>query len=251
VDTMINTLIIDDEDDARFMLKSNLEDYFKNEINIIGEASDIKQAIDLIEQLKPDLIFLDIQMKTGTGFDVLEALKERTFEVIFVTAYDQYALRAFQVSAVGYLMKPIRQGEFKNMVQAIVERIEENKRTSNSRIKVLIDNFKESNPIKKLVISNVEGFQIVELESILRLEADRNYTNIFILNGKKILSSKNLGEYENFLIDLGFFRSHQSSIINLKHVTGFNRNNRTIEMIDGSKVILSRHRKNEFLDRFN
>lgn len=248
---MINTLIIDDEDDARFMLKNNIEDYFTNEINIIGEASDVKQAIDMIEQLKPDLVFLDIQMKTGTGFDVLEALKERTFEVIFVTAYDQYALRAFQVSAVGYLMKPIRQGEFKNLVQTIVNRIEESKRTSNSRIKVLIDNFRESNPIKKLVISNVEGFQIVELESILRLEADRNYTNIYVLNGKKILSSKNLGEYDITLNELGFFRAHQSSIINLKHVTGFNRNDRTIEMIDGSKVILSRHRKNEFLERFN
>lgn len=248
---MINALIIDDEDDARFMLKSNLEDYFKNAIQIVGEASDVREAIELIERSKPDLIFLDIQMKTGTGFDVLEGVKERHFEVIFVTAYDKYALRAFQVSAMGYLMKPIRPGEFKSMVQSVVERIAESKRTSNSRIKVLIDNFKESNPIKKLVISNIEGFQIVELESVLKLEADRNYTNIFFVSGKKILSSKNIGEYEITLNELGFFRAHQSSLINLKHVTGFNRNDRTIEMSDGSKVILSRHRKSEFLERFN
>jgi two-component system LytT family response regulator len=181
---------------------------------------------------------------------VLEKIKEKNFEVVFVTAFDQYAIKAFEFSALGYLMKPIRLNELKQIVSTIKEKSEKLKASSPNRLKVLVENYGDDHKIHKLVISNMEGFKVVSIEEIVRLEGDRNYTDFILLDGKKVTSTKTLGEYQELLNDFGFFRVHQSTIVNLRHVMGYNRNERLVELVDGAKIVMSRHRKNEFIEKF-
>jgi two-component system, LytTR family, response regulator len=247
---MIKALIIDDEKDARFLLRNMLENNFLEQIEILGEADDVETGIEAIKRYNPDLVFLDIKMPQGTGFNLLSQFKEINFEVIFVTAYDKFAIKAFKFSAFGYLMKPIKKDELGIVVQKLTDRIETKKGTTDKRLKILVENF-DDNKIKKLVIGNVSGFKVIELERLIRLEGDGNYTNFILEKDKKLTSTKNLGEYQDLLHDHGFFRIHQSTIVNLKHVVGFNREEGgTVEMTDNQKLKLSRHRKESFMQRF-
>lgn len=247
---MIKAVIIDDEPDARFILKNLLHTNFGEDIVVIAEADDVKSGVDTILSNNPDVIFLDIRMRGETGFDILEQIKEKKIEIVFVTAFDQYAIKAFQFSAIGYLMKPIRIKELKQVIASIKEKSEKNKESSTSRLKVLIENYGDDRKIHKLVISNMEGFKVISIEEIIRLEGDRNYTDFILIDGKKVTATKTLGEYQELLNDFGFFRVHQSTIVNLRHVKGYQRNERLIEMVDGAKIVMSRHRKNDFIEKF-
>ncbi len=247
---MIKAVLIDDEADARFVLQSMLKTYFDSEVQVMNQADDVNAGIEIIDGLKPDVVFLDIRMREGTGFDVLEKVNWKDFEVVFVTAFDQYAVKAFQFSAMGYLMKPVRLKELRRVISMLKEKNEKTKHSAGTRLKVLIDNYGVDKKIHKLVIPNVEGFKVVSIDKIIRLEGERNYTDFILLSGKKITSSKTLGDYQDLLSDFGFFRAHQSTIVNLRYVAGYNKGERLIEMIDGSNIALSRHRKNEFIDKF-
>lgn len=246
---MIKAIIIDDEKDARFVLRSLIEKNI-NSIEVVAEADGIQSGIKTINEHKPDLVFLDIQMRTGTGFDLLSKLDKTDFEVIFVTAYNQYAVDAFKFSAFGYLLKPIKTKELKEVVSKLQSRIKADKGISQ-RLKVLVENYGNEGEIQKLIINNVDGFQVVKLASIIRLEGDRNYTHFIIDGKKKITTSKSIGEYEELLNDYGFFRIHQSTIISLRHVSGYLKGDGGLaEMSDGETLKVSRYRKAEFLKRF-
>lgn len=248
---MIKAILIDDEADARFMLRNLLERHYKSEVEIIAEADGISSAVEVIRSHDADVLFLDIQMRDGTGFDLLEQIKDKAFEVIFVTAFESYALKAFQFSAVGYVMKPIRIKDLKQVIDQLQQRLETQKNTGDKRLKVLIENYGDERKIQKLVISNMEGFKVVSLDTVLRLEGDRNYTHFMLEGNKKITSTKTLREYENLLTDFGFFRVHQSTIVNLRHVVGYVRGDGgTVEMTDGNHVSVSRLRKTAFMERF-
>lgn len=248
---MIKAVVIDDEEDARFMLKDNIEKNFADQVNIIGEANGVKSGLKLIRELQPDLVFLDIQMRDGSGFDLLNQIPEKNFEVVFITAYNQYALKAFQFSALGYLMKPIKINELKNTLQILVSHFEKYRIDSDKRLKVLVENYGDDKTIKKIVIPSVKGFNILSLEEIVRVEGDRNYSHFILQNGTKVVSTKTLAEYENQLSDYGFFRIHQSTIVNLRHVVSYEKGDGgLVEMIDGTKSQLSRNRKTYFLKRF-
>ena len=248
---MIKAVIIDDEQDARFLLRNQLEKKFGGQISILAEAEDIQPGIEIIEDHKPDVVFLDIQMKTGTGFDLLQQMKAIDFEVIFITAYDQYAVNAFKFSAFGYLLKPIKTKELADVLRKLEIHLSEKKRETGKRLKVLVENYGSEGDIQKLIVPNVEGFQVLKIAEILRLEGDRNYTHFILSNNRKVTTSKSLGEYEELLNEYGFFRIHQSTIVSLRHIVGYVKGDGgMVEMVDGISLKVSRNRKVDFLKRF-
>lgn len=247
---MIQALIIDDEEDARFMLRSLVERHFSDKIEVTGEADSVSDGIELINRHKPELVFLDIRMNRETGFDLLQAIDNKDFEVVFVTAYDEYAVNAFRFSAMGYLMKPVKISALREIIESYIKKSEEDRNDARKRLKILIENYGDDRKISKLVISNMEGFRVVDIEEIIRLEGDRNYTNFILRNGKRILATKTLGDYDTLLHEFGFFRIHQSTVVNLRHVTAFHRSDNLVEMVDGTQSSVSRLRKAAFLERF-
>ncbi|HYG52038.1 MAG TPA: LytTR family DNA-binding domain-containing protein [Flavobacteriales bacterium] len=248
---MIKAVVIDDEKDARFLLRDLVEKHCAGVLQLVGEADGIKTGIKCINEVTPDVVFLDIKMHEGTGFDLLEKIKKPSFEVVFITAYDSFAIQAFRFSAFGYLLKPIKLNELKSVIEKLAEHFAHLRQKEDPRMKILVENYGDDKKIKKLVVTNLEGFQVLNVEEIIRLEGDKNYTH-FVSSGKtrKITSSKTLGEYEELLNNHGFFRVHQSTIINLRHVKGFDKGNEEIEMVDNVRVKISRYRKAAFLKRF-
>lgn len=247
---MIRVVIIDDESDARFLLADQLKRNFGDRIEVVAEADDVKTGIEIIEKVNPELVFLDIRMKTGTGFDLLKHFDRPEFEVVFVTAYDQYAVEAFRFSAFAYLLKPIKSDDLAEVISKYEESLDRTK-GSDPRLKVLVENYGDDGMVHKLVVSNVDGFRVVNLQDVLRLEGDGNYTHLIVEDEGKITSSKTLGEYEKMLTDHGFFRVHQSSIVNLRHVKAYRKGDGgEVETTDGHLVKVSRYRKAEFLQRF-
>lgn len=249
---MIKAIIIDDEKNARFLLRDLLKRNCAQTLNLVGEADDVNTGIKAIQKYGPDVVFLDIQMKNGTGFDLLKQVKNVDFEVIFITAYDNYAIKAFEFSAFGYLLKPIKSGDLRNLVDRLATHLEKLKVAADKRVKILIDNYgDEAGKMKRLVINNIEGFQVVDIDHIIRLEASSNYTQFILSEGKSILVSRTLGQYEDLLKENGFFRIHQSHIVNLRHVQGYLKvDGGRVKMSDGSELSLSRNRKAAFIDRF-
>jgi len=249
---MIRAVIIDDENTARVVLRKKLEENFSNEITIIAEADDIDSGEKVVRETKPDLVFLDVKMRKGTGFDLLKQLGEVDFEVVFITAYDNYAIQAFEFSAFGYLLKPIKTADLRSLLERLKKENEKRKSSTGQRVKVLMENYgDESGKMKRLVINNVEGFVVLDIDKIVRLKAESNYTHFIISNGKKITVSRTLGEYEELLNAHGFFRIHQSHIVNLRHILGYLKSGRgQVKMSDGELLQISRERKEAFIAKF-
>lgn len=248
--TAHTAVIIDDEDSARGTLRTLLSRYYK-EIEVIGEGRNVSSGIKIIKEIKPELVFLDIKMPDGTGFDLLKKLDDVDFEVIFTTAYDNYAIKAFQASAMGYLLKPIDIDELGMVLEKVRKVLQEPPKENMKQLQVLIDNYRADGKIKKVVIPNVDGYEVIEIDQLVRCEGERNYTNFIIADGKKILASKTLKEYEDLLGEHGFFRIHKSHLINLHHVKRYLKSEGgSVEMSDGSSLQLSRDKKAAFARRF-
>ncbi|MFH2143343.1 MAG: LytTR family DNA-binding domain-containing protein [Bacteroidota bacterium] len=241
----MNAIIIDDELKAIKSIEYIVKEYCKN-LTIVGNASSADEGIKLIEETNPDIVFLDIEMPRGSGFDMLEKIPERKFDVIFVTAYNQYAIKAIKFSAVDYILKPIDIYEFITAVNKVIEN-RRNGNTVDDRYKVLLENFNSQKPTK-LAIPSSEGTVYLNINDIIRIEADRSYSMIFQTNQRRIMVSKSLVEYEDLLLDNDFFRTHKSFLINLNHVVKHNKHDGGYaEMIDGSQVMISRRKKEEFV----
>jgi len=240
---MLKAVIIDDEKNGRNTLIGLLENYCP-EVEIIGEANNVKTGIEAIKKWQPDVVFLDIEMPDGTGFDLLSQIDSIDFEVVFVTAYDNYAIKAFQCSAVDYLLKPIDN-------KLLISSVQKLKKTSNvkgldEKIDTLLGNTKRLN---KLVVPTTEGIHIVKIENIIRCSADDYYTVFHLKDNVKITVSKTLKEYSEILENLSFFRTHQSHLINLEYVDRFvNADGGYIVMQNGDQVVVSRRRKKLLLD---
>jgi len=223
---------------------------FCPQVNLIGEATNGKTGQELIRQKKPELVFLDIEMPYGNGFDLLNALMPIEFEVIFVTAFDKYVLQALKYSALDYLLKPINIDELRSAVQNAVLRIRRN--SVNQQLNNLLDNFKkQESGLKKIAIPTADGFDFILIDNIIRCEALGAYTKIHINNSKKIVVSMSLKDYEAILPEDIFFRIHNSHLINLNYVKKYNRGRGGfIELDDGSVIEVATRRKDEFLKRF-
>ena len=245
---MINALIIDDEPKNIKVMKNMLKE-FCPQVQLIGDANNSNDGKELIQQKNPELVFLDIEMPYGNGFDLLNALMPVDFEVIFVTAFDKYLLQALKYSALDYLLKPVNIDELKNAVQNAELRIR--KYSINQQLNILLDNFKkQESGLKKIAIPTVDGFDFILIDDIIRCEAQGAYTRIYTANSKKILVSRPLKDYENLLPEDIFFRIHNSHLVNLNYIKKYNRGRGGfIELDDGTVIEVATRRKDEFLNR--
>jgi two-component system LytT family response regulator len=244
---MLNAIIIDDEPDAVKNLEKIILDYCPN-VNLIATAHNVGDALTEIENKHPDLVMLDIELQDGTGFDILEKSRYRNFEVIFVTAFNQYAIRAFKHSATDYILKPVDITELKDAI-ARVSRNKSEKSVGN--FSILLDNLKSESP-RKLAIPTLQGYEYILVDNIVRIEAERSYCNIYLLDKRKIMVSRCMNDYQKILDERKFFRAHNSHLINLQHVKMYvKRDGGHIEMVDGSIVPLARRKKDFFMEAMN
>ena len=243
----LQTVIIDDEPNAVKHLALLLEEHCSN-VKIAGIAHSAAEGIELIKQSKPDLILLDIEMPGADGFEMLRRIPERDFDVIFITAYNDYAINAFKVSAVDYVLKPINMLKLKTAIDRVYDNHFKQK-GSYKKYDVLMENLQSKIP-DKIVIASTEGMEFINVKDIIRIEGERNYSRIFTTDGKAIVTSKNLMEYQRMLTHKYFFRPHKSYIINILHIKHFNHRTRSGEltMTDGSVIIVSRDKKSDFLE---
>ncbi|GAB4286240.1 MAG: LytTR family DNA-binding domain-containing protein [Marinilabiliales bacterium] len=242
----MKAVIIDDELKAIKSIEYIVSEYCKN-ISIVGTAENIDEAVKVVNETNPDIVFLDIELQKGTGFDLLEKIPKRNFNVIFITAYNQYAIKAIKFSAVDYILKPIDIYEFISAVNKVVE-----KRNSgvnwDEKYDVLINNLNESKPTK-LALPTFDGTEYINIQDIVRIEADRSYSYIFLTDKRRIVVSKSLIEFEELLADNNFFRTHKSHLVNLDHVKKhIKHDGGYAEMSDGTKVMIARRKKEEFVN---
>jgi two-component system LytT family response regulator len=244
---MQKVVIIEDEKRSREFLKEILLEHCEG-IEITGLGSNVAEGIDVINTTRPQIVFLDIELQTGTGFDVLEQVTYRDFAVIFTTAYDHYALKAIKFSAADYLLKPISVEELKAAVAKVSERRAHD--LQQQTMSILMQNLKSlrSNTEPTITLSLAEGLEFVPIRDILRVEAGGSYTNFFLKEGRKILVSKNLKEYEQLLCDYDFMRVHNSHIINLSEVKKMLKTDGGYAvMSDGTQIIISPKKKDDFI----
>ncbi|MEN9347480.1 MAG: LytR/AlgR family response regulator transcription factor [Flavobacteriales bacterium] len=248
----LNAIIIDDEEFARENLKMIIDD-FCEEVNVVGMAASAKDARKLVDEVNPDLVFLDIMMPGEDGFSFLQSLEGRSFQVIFTTAFREYALKAIKESAIDYLEKPIDIDELKKAVQKAAKVLEEKKSTifSEDRITKILQEIALTNSVEKTVIPTRDGLAVVKNTDIIHLEADENYTTLYCVGGKKYVSSKSIKAFEDKLDPNMFFRVHKSHIINIAHhLKEFNRTDGNIAVLsDGKQVPVARRKLQEFLDK--
>jgi len=246
---MINALIIDDEPKNIRILNGLLEECCP-EVNVIGEAFSAESAVPLIQEKQPDLVFLDIEMPYGNAFDLLDMVMPVSFEIIFITAFDAYTLKAFKYSALDYLLKPVSIDELKAAVDKAKERIKS--KNINLQLQTLLTNIhKPSAAMQKLALPCNDGLVFVLLSDIVRFEAKGGYTQVYLNSQEKIIASRNIKEYEDILPEDVFFRIHNSHIINLNYVKKYHKGRGgMIEMSDGAKIEVAIRRKDEFLAHF-
>jgi len=244
----MNTIIIEDNHLARKFLTELLEEHCPN-IHLQGTASNVHDGRKLIGDVKPDLVFLDVEMPQGTGFSLLENIKNIDFQVIFTTAHEKYALQAIKYSALDYLLNPV---DLDDLLQA-VEKAEEQqpKDVAALKIQTLLQNLDtQPQSIRKLVLKDRYGMQIVKVADIIRLEAEGSYTKFYLNNGKTLTISKSLKEYDNLLPAKDFFRSHQSHLVNTEYLDRYDtRNGDVLQMIDGSEVPISRRKRDMLIGK--
>lgn len=245
----LNCLIVDDESNGRAILSALIEKFCPG-LHIAGVAQNAEQATQLIQELKSDLVFLDINMPGKSGFELLEQLPEINFEVIFVTAHDNYALKAFRFSAIDYLLKPIDVEELKAAVKKAEEKIVA-KAGNTERYQHFFQNIKNiQNPFDKIALATRDGLIFIKISEIIRCESDVNYTWFFLENKEKVLASKTLKEFEEMLEEYNFFRTHKSHLINLSHLSRYVKGEGgSVIMSDGSEVEVSRRNKEGLMKR--
>ena len=244
----LTALIVDDELQSRSLIKKLVKDNFPNLIT--DEAETVSAAKEKITELRPDLVFLDVQMRGETGFDLLDNLGKITFGVIFTTAHSEFAIKAFRYSALDYLMKPIDTDEFKSAMEKALGRIK-NQQSSAEQVEFLKDLRSNHKMPDKLTIPTSEGLLFVNIKDILYCHAVGNYTEFHLVNRQKIVSSYTLGYYDELLLGQKFFRVHRSYLINLSHIKMYKRGDGgSIIMNDDEEIEISRNHKEAFLKLF-
>ena len=239
----LNTLIIDDEKYSRENILAELQPY-NYLLNFIGEANSVANAVQQINSLRPDLIFLDINLGDGMGFDVLEQISFRDLQIIFVTAYDEYAIKAFKFNALDYILKPINKVD----VQRVIEKIIKRKKNQMQYIDEILKNLKDPIP-KRIAIPSNDGLTLIELNQIVRCQSDGNYTLIFLSHNQKITASKTLKYFDDLFENSGFERVHHSHLVNVNHIKKYiNSDGGILKMSDDSIVPISQRKKTYVLN---
>ena len=245
--SLIRTVIVEDERKSLLTLQSLLQRYCPD-IEIVGTAESVKEGLETIPQVNPDLIYMDIAMPDGDAFDLLGQLDHIDFEIVFITAYNEFALRAFDFSALHYLLKPVNQNDLIETVSRYQKirgdlQIEE-------RIQILNESLQ--NNFAKISLPTNEGLTILEIDTIVRIEASSNYCQFFLNDGSTLVVSKPLSHFEKILEELNIIRVHNTHMINLMYVKKYNKGRGgSIILKDGSQIGVSASRKKEFLYQLN
>lgn len=244
---MIRAIVIDDEKPSRDVMCNYLTEYCED-IEVVATAGSVKSAYKTIKKHSPDLIFLDIELGDGKGFDLLDMFDKSEFRVVFVTAYSEHAVKAFRFSAVDYLLKPVKIDE---LIDAVNKVKNFNGTSLNSQnMTALFKNFNTSpQAIPTLVIPHIKGFEVLKISDIIMCKADGYCTNFFLSSNRKIVSSKNLKQYEELLSEYNFIRVHHSYIVNLNHICSYTKQGEIV-LSDGIKASLGDAYKDSFTRRF-
>lgn len=229
---MLKAVIVDDESKSRQVLRAMLNEYCAD-VEVAGEAASPLEAIKLIQHIKPELVFLDVEMPGGSGFDILEAMPGYQFSVVFTTAYSQYAINAIKAQAIDYLLKPVNISDLEAAVQRVLEqRVKNQPHTAH----------------RKLALPVRDGYTIIDLQQLIRVEGEGNYSTLHFVDQPKLIISKNLKYLDDRLPAGNFFRPHNSHLINCRHIQKYQRvDGGSIQMTDGFEVPLSRRKKERFL----
>ena len=241
---MLRIVIIDDEENIRILLKGLINSHCPD-VEIVAEAGSVAEAFEVISNHKPDLILLDIRLGDGTGFGLLDKFEKIDFRIIFVTSYEQYALRALKLSAIDYIVKPMIADE---LVAAIDKARLLIGAGEEQPVKILVENAMSVNHHdKKIVLKTADKFHFVSVSEIVRCESDSSYTKFFLADHSSIMISRTLKEFEELLTGFGFFRPFKSDLVNLKHIKAFDKTDGGfIIMSDNSRVPISDRKKEEF-----
>jgi len=236
----IKSIIVDDEKHGRENLAGILKQHCQD-VTVLGEADSVETAISLIQTDNPDLVFLDIEMPKANGFQLLEHFKDLNFEVIFVTAFDNYAIKAIRFSAADYILKPINYNDLIFAVNKVAKRIR--LREENERVKQLFRNIHQpQNP--RIGLPTADSIQYVEVNKIIRCQGDGNYTHFYFEEKKHLLVAKTLVEFEDLLQEYSFIRIHKTHLVNLKHVVAYIKTGGgMLQLSNGDEVAVSRRRK--------
>jgi len=246
---MIQAIVVEDEEKSLHVI-SDLIKQLTADVELVGAAGSVEKSVLLIESCAPQLVFLDIQLTDGTGFDVLRQLNARNFELICTTAYDNYALEAFHFSAIDYLLKPIGIPEFEAAVERARKRISEKSRVPN--IDTLLYNLSmQAGQDRRIGIATMSGIEFIDLKDICWCSSEGSYTHFQLVNKTKLVSTRNMGHYEALLCASNFCRIHNAYIINLRFTQRYIRGKKGyVVMSDGAQLEVSQRRKGDFLDRF-
>ena len=246
---MIRCVIVEDEEMARKVLKSLLSQYC-TDVMVCAEADDIDSGKEMIEAFRPDLVFLDIEMPGGSGFKLLNNIKDIDFEVIFITAYEQFAIKAIRHDALDYLLKPVDPKE----LVAAVEKVKEAKykKTLKKQYDTLLRNIDpEQLVVKKISISTSDKIHLIEVDDIIRCESDNYYTIIYFKDGTSLMVSKTLKEMEQKLEEFDFVRTHKSHLVNIRYIINFIKDDMVVVMTDGMRVPVSKRKKEKIVEVIN
>jgi two-component system LytT family response regulator len=248
---VLNAIIVDDEEFARSSLYFLIQENCEN-VHITGIAKSVTEARTLLNQHAIDLIFLDIAMPGQNGFELIPSAQTANASIIFTTAYDQYAIKAIKANALDYLLKPIDIDELKVAVDKATKFIKLNKveNNRNESLKNLANDLNDRTSIKKITLPSGQGYRLVDLDEIIHIEADSNYSVFHLNNLEKIAVSKVLKEYEEILPEHKFVRIHKSSIVNLKYIKEYiNKNGLQVVLNNGELITVSRRRASDFFDK--
>ena len=248
----IKAFIIDDEFQSRSVLQNMLHQYFP-EISVVGQASTVEKGVQGIKEYNPNIVFLDIQMNGETGFDLLNLLPEINFGLIFTTAFDKYAIKAFRFNAIDYLLKPIVVDELIEAVNKVKQRTASAQTASKGLLEQLYHDMQNPHKIHdKIAIPTTEGYMVIPVNEIVYCHANSNYTEFYLTNKKRILSSYTLKQYDEILTKQSFFRAHRSYLINLEHIKMYRKGEGgEIIMSNDHEIALSSTHKDEFLHLLN
>ena len=239
----LRVIIVDDEQWARTVLSTLLERNF-DVLEVVAECVDVLSAVEKIKELQPDVVFLDIEMPNYAGYEIVNFFDEITFDIIFVTAFDQYAIKAFEINAIDYLVKPIDREKLSSSIKKLQQKRSKENRLDhyNELLKTIKDG-----KYRKIILPELGNRRIVELDSIIAIKADDTYSIIYLDDHKKLTISKTLKYFEEILSDNScFFRSHRSWIVNLKHLKSFNKSENTVNLKNEIKTQISRSKFTEF-----
>ncbi|MBL7764717.1 MAG: response regulator transcription factor [Chitinophagaceae bacterium] len=248
----MRVIIVDDEITSSQVLENLIQNYLPD-LQILAICTKPAEAIEKLEQLRPDLVFMDIELPGMTGFDVLDKVQQKTFDIIFTTAHSQYGIKAIQFSAIDYLLKPIQIDELKDAVN----RVKAHKSVDNpiERIKFLLENIQllnNNNPFHRVALPTMEGLKFVNTQDIVRCTSSNNYTTVFMRNGEKILISRTLKDVEGIFGNQDFCRVHNSHLVNVSYIHKFLKGDvNAVVMSDGVEVEVSRRKKDELIRMLN